>query len=143
ESFGERPDRAAYLRPSVTPAQISRWRPRRLHSDHPNGRPELLCDDARTRRSAAAADRNDERIDVRALLEHFESSRSDTGDQIELVPGVDVAHARHGGAPLALFPRLVVVDAVFDDRRAVVAHRVELQRVRADRGDDRHGNAEG
>ena len=31
---------------------------------------------------------------------------------------------------------------MFDDRRAVVAHRFELQRVRADRGDDRHGNAE-
>jgi hypothetical protein len=81
----------------------------RLDADHLDLRPDRLRDDARAGGAAAAADRDDDRVDVGPVLEDLERLGADAGDQERLVAGVDVAVAVLGGEPLAVLARGVEV----------------------------------
>ena len=67
---------------------------------------------------------------------------ADAGDEVRLVSRMHVARSVCRRATLALDARVVVIVPVLDDRRAVRAHRRELQRIRVLRHDDRHRDAE-
>ena len=76
---------------------------------------DRLGGDAGAGGSAPAADRHDDDVDLRLLLEDLERVRPDAGDQQRLVAGVDVAVAVLGREPLAVLASLVEVLPVDDE----------------------------
>jgi hypothetical protein len=102
-----------------------------LHADDFQVRLDGLAGDARSCCATAAADRHDQDIDVGLGLEQLERRRSDPGDQVRLVAGVDVAVAVLARETFRVLPGLVEVPPVDDELRAEPLHRRELDRVRA------------
>src|SRR5205823_3712696 len=87
--------------------------------------------DTGARRAAAAADRHDDDLYIRLLFHDFQRLGRDAGDQVRLVPRVDVSVAVLRGQPLTMFASLIEVLAVANDLRAKPADRFDLDRVRA------------
>src|SRR5688572_14321123 len=87
-----------------------------LYADDRYVRPQRLRHERGARRAAAAADRNDEHVDVGPLGQDLERRGADPGDEVWLVARVHVAQATGSGAALALLPRVVVIVPMLDDR---------------------------
>jgi hypothetical protein len=89
-----------------------------------------------------ATDTDDQSLQVRLLLQDLERHGGGAGDH----PGI-VRRVNGGQAPLLRQARrdrdrLVVVSPLFDERRAVSAHRLVLLRVVAEGDADRGGDSE-
>src|SRR5439155_8329758 len=80
-------------------------------------------------------------VDVRLLLEDFESVRADAGDEQRFVRRVDVAEAALVLQLLDLLARFVEVAAELDQLGAIGAHGGVLLRVIAEGHDNRAGHA--
>ncbi|HEY7794295.1 MAG TPA: hypothetical protein VIA10_09840 [Gaiellaceae bacterium] len=114
----------------------------RLDADDLDVGSNPLGDDARSGRAAAAPDRDQDHVHLGQLLEQLERLGADAGDQVRLVPGVDVAVPVLARERLAVLTRLVEVPAVDDQLGAERRHRVQLHRVRVLRDADAGGDAE-
>ncbi len=130
ESLGERlhailEERALLPRPVRGRRRIG------LDADHLDAGAHRLGGDARARRSAPAADGDDDHVDRRLVLEQLERRGRDASDQVRLVARVDVAVAVLGSELRAVLARLVEVASVRDDLRAERLHRRELHRIHA------------
>ena len=114
----------------------------RLHADEPHAGPQRTQRDRDSRRQPAAADRQDEGLDVRQLLGELEPDRAlarDHGGVLERV------HERRAGLLRArerLGQRLVEARAREHGLGAVVARRVDLRHRRVLRHVDRRLDAE-
>ncbi len=141
EAFGERLhpvlDEAAFA-----PGAVGGRCALRLDADHPHAGTDGRGDDAGAGRAAAAADRDDDRVERRLFLQDLERPGGDARDQQRLVAGVHVAVAVLGREPLAVLARVVEVAAVDDELGAEAAHRGDLDRVRVLGDADRRAHAE-
>ena len=94
------------------------------------------------RHQPAAADRNDDRVEIGRVLEHFQRHRARAGDDLRIVERVneDVAVLERELAGLGV--SIVEHVAVKDDLGAVAGGLRHLHRRRRRRHDDRRRNAE-
>ena len=115
---------------------------RRLHAEDLDARVRLLDGDRDARRHSAAADGDDDRLEVRVLLEELEADRPLAGDDEVVVEGVD-EHLVLGGLDLLrAVERFVEVRAVEDDAGAVAPGAGDLHQRRGLRHHDGGVNAE-
>ena len=113
----------------------------RLDADEPHARPERAQRDRDAGREAAAADRDDERPELRQLLGELEPDRSLARDHALVLEGV---HERRAGRlDVRVRRRERVVEGLADelDGRAVVPRRVDLRHRRVLRHEDRGRDA--
>src|SRR5207244_5015916 len=101
----------------------------RLHADHLEVWIDRLGHDAGPGGAAPATDRHDDHLDVRLPLEHLERLRSDPGNQVRLVTGMDVSVAVLLGPLGGLLARLIEIDTVRDDLSAEAPNRAHLDRA--------------
>ncbi len=80
--------------------------------------------------TAAAADRDDQDVEVGLPLERLQRVGADSRDQMRLVAGVDVAVAVLARKRLAVLARVIEVVTVEDELRAEALHRGDLHGVR-------------
>jgi hypothetical protein len=141
EALGERPH-PVLDEPPLAPGPVCSRRRVGLDADHLGVGLHGLGDDARARRAAAAADRDDDHVDPGLLLEDLERLGRHSGDQQRLVAGMHVAVPALVREPLAVLAGIVEVMSMEDELRAEGTHRGDLDRVRRVGDADRRRHAE-
>ncbi len=101
-----------------------------------------LGDGGAARDQAAAADRDDQCVDLRRILQHLERDGALAGDDLRIVERVDDRQPLCVGQIARIGQRLVDIVAVEDDLGAVPAGLGDLHRRRMRRHHDRHRDAE-
>ncbi len=114
----------------------------RLHSDDLDAGADRLGRDAGSRRTAPAADRDKDYVDVGPLLEDFKGVRGHSRDEVGFVARMDIAVTMLGGQLLAVEPRVVEVVSDENNFSAEVTHRLDFDRVGAFRSADDRADAE-
>ena len=98
--------------------------------------------DRTARDQTAAADRNDETVQIRRVLEEFHGADTLTRDDPRVVEGRDKDKAFLVAQPVRLLGRAGEVQALDHHGRAMGPGAVRLHEGRAFRHDDGHGNAQ-
>src|SRR4051795_10395420 len=110
---------------------------RGLDADNGRAAADPRPHDRAAARAAAAADRDEDGVDVRLLLEYFQTISTDAGDEQRFVGGVNVAEPALVLQLLDLLARFVEVAAALDQLGAIGTHRGVLLGVIAERHDNR------
>jgi hypothetical protein len=114
----------------------------RLDADHLHFGIEVLDGGRHASNQAAAANGNDDRIQVRHLLDHFQPDRPLAGNDPQVVVAVNVSELLGHGQLVGLGLRLAEAGAVQDHRRSQPPAVGLLHQRGIRRHDDGHRNAE-
>src|SRR5579883_1912199 len=99
----------------LPPGLVSGGRGFSLHADDAQGRFDGAGNDAGSGSAAAAANRDEQHIQFRLVLQNFERSGGNPGDEQRLVAGMDIAVAMRCRQSFAVQARIVKAGAVKDD----------------------------
>ena len=91
---------------------------------------------------SAAADGDDDGVDVLDLFDDLEAHGALSGDDVRVVVAVDVGQPQVGGHAHGVLARLAQIAAVDDDAGAELAARLHLHDGRHDRHHHRHRDAQ-
>src|SRR5579864_35041 len=120
---------------------LHRWQTRRLNSNNSHLRICLFHGTGNAGDQSASADRRDNGLDIRDLLQNFQAHRALACNYDLIIEGMDEGHAELLAAADGLFAGLVVIRAVKDDFGAVALCRRSLDQRRRQRHTDLRANS--